>query len=363
MPAYPQPVRIACLLLALLVVPVAATGAVAQAAGPPAPPSPQTAYLVQPESDQAATLVRHGYFWLAASAGRTRTVRVVVKNTGAAPLRLRSYPVDSIQEHAGGIDYGVWQTPRARVGRWMRLSPATMTLAPGQTRRVTVTIHVPLRLRGSRIGAGDYVGGLAFENVQVQDRKPGAHVMIVVHYRRVIAVVLEARGALRTAARFGGVTLTTTVHGSQAVVALRNSGNVLLTGTGMLTVTGVGKRTVATPFTLDTVLPAAMDRVTAPLPALSLQPGAYAVGVRVRSSAGASLIAWQGQVIVARPAVATPIQPSNVAVPPVQALAHTAASTPLIWILGGVALLLLVVGLAVGVGVALGRRAGRRRAA
>jgi len=98
-----------------------------------------------------------------------------------------------------------------------------------------------------------------------------------------------------------------------------------------------------------------------PLSTLSLQPGAYAVGVRVRSSAGAALIAWQGQVVVARPAVPTPLP--NVTLPPVQALAHTAQGDPLVWLLGGAALLLLVVGVAVGAGVALGRRAGRQRPA
>jgi len=60
---------------------------------------------------------------------------------------------------------------------------------------------------------------------------------------------------------------------------------------------------------------------------------------------------------VARPAVPTPLP--NVTLPPVQALAHTAQGDPLVWLLGGAALLLLVVG----AGVALGRRAGRRRAA
>ena len=97
MPIYTQPLRTACLLLALLAPTIALT--VARAAGPSA--VAQTAYVVQPEADQDATLVRHGYFWLSASAGRTRTVRVVVKNIGSAPLRLRGYPVDSIQESSG----------------------------------------------------------------------------------------------------------------------------------------------------------------------------------------------------------------------------------------------------------------------
>jgi hypothetical protein len=356
MPACPQPLRIAGLLLALLVL-TTATRASAQAAGPPVVPPPQTAYLVQPEADQAATTVRHGYFWLNAAPGQTRQVRVVVKNVGTMPLRLRSYAVDSIQEPTGGVDYGTWRTPRTQVGTWIRLSPATMTLAPGQARRVTATIRVP---RGT--GAGVHVGGLAFENARIQQQGRGSHVLIDVHYRRVIAVVLEAPGVRRTAAHVTDVTLTTAAPGSQAVVALRNSGTVLLTGTGTLTVTGRGTRTVATPFTLDTVLPAATDHVMVQLPTLTLQPGAYAVGVRVRSSAGAALIAWQGPVVVARPAVPTP--PPNVTLPPVQALAHTAQRTPLVWIVGGaVLLLLLVVGVAVAVGVALGHRTERRRAA
>ncbi len=117
MRACPQPLQIACLLLALLV-PTVATSALAQAAGAPVAPPPQTAYLVQPEADQAATTVRHGYFWLNVVPGQTRRVRVVIQNVGAAPLRLRSYAVDSIQEPTGGVDYGTWQTPRARVGTW-----------------------------------------------------------------------------------------------------------------------------------------------------------------------------------------------------------------------------------------------------
>lgn len=97
------------------------------------------------------------------------------------------------------------------------------------------------------------------------------------------------------------------------------------------------------------------------LPALTLRPGSYAVVVRVRSSAGASLIVWQGSVSMARPS--GPTSPSNVTLPPVQALASTAQRTPLLWIIGSVVALLLVVGLGVGVGLTVGRRMARDRSA
>ncbi len=357
--ARPQPVRIACLLLALLA-PLASTAAlraVAQAAGAPVTPPSQTAYLVQPEADQAATTVRDGYFWLPAAPGQTRTVHVVVKNVGRTPLRLRSYPVDSIQEPTGGIDFGTWHTPLARVGTWIRVSPATMTLAPGQTRRVTATMHVPLRVQGRTVRAGEYVGGLAFENEQTQSQGRGSHVLIDVHYRRVIAAVLVAPGPQRLAARVAGVTLAPTSVGSQATVALRNSGNVLLKGTGTVSVQGHGTRMATTPFALDTVLPAAMSYVVVALPRLRLRPGTYTVRLRLRSTTGASLLTWQRPIVVARAAVVTP-RPI-LTLPSIQALGQTGQGTPVFWLTLTLAVLVLLLGL--GLGVVVGRRVGGRR--
>jgi len=93
--------------------------------------------------------------------------------------------------------------------------------------------------------------------------------------------------------------------------------------------------------------------VTVRLPTLTLQPGAYAVGVRVRSSAGAALIVWHGSVVVARPAVPTP--PPHVTLPPV----HTAQSTSLVWVILGGLGVVLILGLGIGLGVSVGRRRGQ----
>ena len=123
---------------------------------------PQT-YLVQPEADQPADLIGQGYFTLTEAPGQSPTVRVAVKNPGAAPLRLLTYPVDAYQLEDSGIDFTTRGRELRGVGAWLTVDPPELTIPPGETARITAAVQVPPTL-----AAGQYVGGIAIENAEVQ---------------------------------------------------------------------------------------------------------------------------------------------------------------------------------------------------
>ena len=62
-----------------------------------------TSYVVQAEENQPAAMIQHGYFTLGLQAGQTKTVRIIVKNTGKDVLRISDYPADAAQMAASTL--------------------------------------------------------------------------------------------------------------------------------------------------------------------------------------------------------------------------------------------------------------------
>ncbi|MDB5058287.1 MAG: putative protein of unknown function cell surface, partial [Chloroflexi bacterium] len=197
------------------------------------PPVPTTSYIVQPDAGQAAAMIKHGYFTLALKPGQIQTVRIVVKNTGKQVLQLSNYAADATQISAGGIDFGTRHKQLKVVGTWMTVQPKDLSLAPGEARRVSATITMPKNVR-----AGDYVGGVALENKIIQQQGAGSHLLLDVHYRKVIAILDSVPGVRTASAQVAGVALNPEPKGSQAVVSVRNTGNVLFKGKGTVELLG-----------------------------------------------------------------------------------------------------------------------------
>jgi hypothetical protein len=331
---------------------VATSHVMGAASNPSADP---TSYIVQPEADQPAAEIDHGYFSLVLKAGQSKTLRIVIKNTSKSVLRISNYPADATQIAAGGIDFGVQHKQFAAAGGWITVQPKDLTLAPGEARRITATITIPKSVK-----AGDFVGGVAMENKAVQGTGTGSHVLIDVHYRKVIAILDSVPGVRWAAANVAGVALNPAFRGAQAVVSVRNTGNTLLHGKGTVTIIGSKSAMQQFAFKIDTILPSQVAKIPLYLPNLTLQPGTYSVRVQLDSVRNVPLAIWRANVGFMRGQHSTPAAPIKpVLLQPAQGAPQqvdvqgTPGGLPLgVWV-GGMLALVLVCGSG---GILLGRR-------
>lgn len=339
----------------------AMTGQPVGAAG--RPPTQPTSYVVQAEANQPIAETRHGYFTLSLKAGQTKTVRIIIKNTGTRVLRISDYPADATQIAAGGIDFGTQHKQLTAVGTRITVRPKDLTLAPGEARRVSATITMP-----PGATPGDYVGGVAMENKAVQGQGAGSHVLIDVHYRQVIAIMDSVPGMRSTAAKIVGVALNPEPAGTQAVVSVRNTGNVLLKGNGAIALLGSKGAMQRYPFAVGTILPSAVAQIPLYLPNLLLRPGTYGMRVQLSSAHHLGLASWLGKVGFMLPTRLIPAAPiKNVLLQPaqgapqqagsqgsVQQAPATSSQTIPFVLFGAAAILVLMVG--AGLGVVISRR-------
>ena len=322
----------------------------AAAGKPPAGPS----YIVEPDAGQPAAEIGRGYFTVTLKPGQSQTFRIAIKNVGSEPLGVYNYAADGMAMSAGGIGYATRLAPAKLVGTWLSMNPGRLTLAPGEASRVTATVRVP-----ESTGAGQYVGGVAFEDQRVEHQHMSGAIAIDVHYRQLIAVEVTVPGAQIIGAKVTGVDLHQLGSGSYATVMVQSTGNMLWKGYGTLQV-GNGRQSMSTPFEIGTLLPGVRAAVQVPLASVALLPGAYDIAVHAAGALGGGPIGWQGLVsvtsVASRNAYGTPI-PTIVLQPHSQPTAVAAVISPkgaahrlpaLLWLAiaaGSMALLLGILGL------------------
>ena len=327
---------------------------------PPAGPS----YIVEPDPGQPAAEIGRGYFTVTLKPGQAQTLRIAIKNLGTEPLAVYNYTTDGMAMSAGGIGYTARLTPAKLVGTWLSMSPGQITLAPGEASRVTATVRVP-----EGMVAGQYVGGVAFEDQRVEHQHMRGPIAIDVHYRQLIAVEVTVPGAQVTGAKITSVDLHRLGSGSDATVMVQSTGNMLWKGSGTLQV-GNGRQSTSTPFEIGTLLPGVRAAVVVPLASVALLPGVYDVAVHAKGALGGGPISWQGLVsltsVTSRNVYGTPMptivlqphgQPTAVAaVTPPQGAAHRLPA--LLWLAiaaGSMSLLLGILALSRSMRRELGR--------
>jgi hypothetical protein len=194
-----------------------------------------------------------GYFVYSLAAGRSQTGAVIVSNAGTARGTVKLFTADATTGHTTGTVYETDKKP-SRVGSWVTLSTRSLTLAPGQHKRVPFTLHVP---RGQK--AGEWVGGIVAETlrgVAGTKSKQKASVQIRIRDLTIVAVQANVPGPHVVSFQIGGASTGGQRGFQQVVVHFANAGNVLLKPTGTATIfDSHGRRVQTLPFTMDTFLP------------------------------------------------------------------------------------------------------------
>ena len=266
--------------LALSVLGAALVGAVVSL--PAGAASGGASFALVPQHYDPRLASTQSYFVIAAHPGDTVTNSVRVRNVGTQSGTALLYPADATTGQTSGAVYLDRTKARRGVGAWVTLGARSVTLGPGESRVVPVTVHVPASAK-----PGDHLGGIVAENAAVSGGGSGA-LRIRVRHLTIAAVLVQIPGQAMaaiavTGARAGGE------HGYQYVyLHLNSSGSLTTKPSGRLTVTdSTGKVVASRIFELDTFVPRTAIDYPILLPRVALRPGAYRAKVDLTYAAAA----------------------------------------------------------------------------
>lgn len=144
-------------------------------------------FSVRPATFNPRVPATRAYFEPLIRAGATYSGRVIVTNSGAAPVQLRVDPVDGVTAVTSGAVYQNRQDPLRAAGQWVKPDTSYVTVAAGGHTSVGFSVDVP-----AGTVPGDHLAGLAF-----QDAHPlhsGGHFSITEVIRAVVGISIVVPG-------------------------------------------------------------------------------------------------------------------------------------------------------------------------
>lgn len=238
----------------------------------------QAVFALHPEHYDPALRVTESYFVAQAHPGTSFTNAVRVANTGTAPGTALLYPVDATTGQTSGAVYLDRTKPRPGVGSWVTLGASSVTLGPGKSAVVPITVDVPATVR-----PGDHLGGIVAENAAVTQGSGKGALQIRVRHLTIVGVEVQVPGPAAAQVAVTGVRASGR-HGYQYVyLHLTNPAALTTKPTGTLVVSDAGGNQVASrSFKLDTFLPGTAIDYPVLLPGQALTPGKYRADVEIR---------------------------------------------------------------------------------
>jgi hypothetical protein len=208
------------------------------------------------------------YFKVATQRGHTAKAGTIgLRNPGARPLRVVLSPVEGRTIDTLGSTYAPPGSRTNGPARWLRIDRRAVTLPPGQTTAVPISVAVP-----SMAQPGDYLAGVSVEAVGQQARSVKRHgVSIASVERYAIGVETSLPGPRHPAIRFTGAVLQRQPAGLTFLLLARNSGNAILQGVhGAVRVTRAGHTVLSRKLGPGTFVTG--TRIAYPVPAFGQTP-------------------------------------------------------------------------------------------
>jgi hypothetical protein len=268
--------------LRLSVLGAALLGALAAAMPAPAASGAAVFALIPQHYDPALNATR-SYLVAVARPGTTFVNSLRIRNTGTQSGTALLYAVDATTGQTSGAVYLGRRMPRRGVGAWITLGAGSVTLGPGQSRIVPVTVHVPAGAR-----PGDHLGGIVAENAALTQATGHGALQIKVRHLTITAVLVQVPGDAATSFDVTGVRAGGQ-HGYQYVyLHLKSPGALTTKPFGQVLISSADGRTVASrSLKLDTFLPGTAIDYPLLLPKQALSPGKYHATVRLTYAASA----------------------------------------------------------------------------
>lgn len=233
------------------------------------------------------------YFVIASERGSVVRDALHLSNPGREPVRVRLDPVDATSAQLGGVDYSSATEAPEAAGTWIDLDQASLTIPPGEVRRVSFAVSVPQDARPGVNLAG--IAAWTPSDAAEQPGDGGLDASVHVQTRRVVAVQVNLPGPAAPVLVIPAVTAIGRPDGIYLQVSIRNDGNGFAEGEGVLRL-GEGDGAISRSFALDKVVPG--TTVWYPIRWLAEAPrdGTYPATVEI--DYGSSIARWQGDVTV-----------------------------------------------------------------
>lgn len=208
------------------------------------------------------------YFKISARQGHgARAGTIGLRNPSATPLRVVLNPVEGQTIDTLGSTYAPAGGRANGPARWLRVGRRAVTLAPGQTTAVPISVAVPRTAQ-----PGDYLAGVSIEALHQQAQtveRRGVSIASVERYA--IGVETSLPGARHPAINFTGAVLQRQPAGLTFLLGARNSGNVILQGVhGAVRVTRAGRTVLSQSLGPGTFVTA--TSIDYPVPAFGQTP-------------------------------------------------------------------------------------------
>jgi len=265
--------------------------------------------------------VEGSYFTLTLAPGETRTLTVELANYGTAKARARTYASDAYSIINGGFGAKLDGEATSGTTTWLDYPADTLDLEPRTGTRRTSTVRVP-----PDATPGEYITSLAIQSAESQPAN-STGVAIRQVLRQAIAVAIRIPGPQTPSVVIGAATYRTIAGTSLIAVSVKNTGNVHLKPTGDFVLRDANGTEISRyPIAMDSVYAGTSTFIEVPF-AGRLNPGDYTVALALADSTQDVQVSTQKVALIV-PLPETEGAPAAIGVVPAPAAINQAPSAP-----------------------------------